>query len=366
MVACKPWFSAITAVVGALAGFIAAIYADEIRRAFPFPLPWHHLAGAWTGPVVLPAVFAWTGLALFGLMFGLNSWALTKSTDLQLAALQASTERLEDLVQTLPPEEFSSGFPRSLSAFFDIAIKGASTAARPDEVSDGILAVLSSLTYMVQLFEGSTEEREYCANIMIYRKFEGRSEAAIAEFEHIARFTEQKGTGARAWSGVLELVPSLAVFRKDGESIWNSARLPRFVLEVPLPRYRIDGGKLAILPGAPEAFCQGVYSVVADTREMGAECRTKRALRPSVADALDQYFRYGDGRDIRSFLAIPIFPVGPGGTEEAIGVVNIHKATTEILNRSAFELFVPFTAPHTLLLSQLLENYLKIAPVASI
>lgn len=367
-IAYRPWFSALTAVFGAFAGFMAAIYADEIRGAFPFPFPWHTLR--WNGPIVWAAVVTWIALAAFGLMFGLNSWALTKSTDIQLGELKANTLRLQDLIQTLPPESFLSGYPRSLSAFYEVATKGASPGAAPSDVRDGILAVLSSLTFMVQLFEGHSEEREYCANIMLYRNFQGLSDTDIAAYEKIARFSEQEGTGAGAWSGVLELVPSLAVFLKGSNSSADRARLPSFVLEVPKPRYRADGGKLAVLPGAPEAFCQGVYTVVENTLEMGAECRTRRALRYSVAYALDRYFRYGDGRDIRSFLSIPIFPVQASAASEPasepIGVVNIHKASEVIINRAAFELFVPLTAPHMLVLSRLLENYLKIPAGVSI
>jgi hypothetical protein len=363
-IAYKPWFAAVTAVVGAYAGFMAAIYADEIRRAFPFPIPWHSLR-MWAGPVVWPALITWVALAGFGLMFGLNSWALTKRTDLQLGELRANTSRLQDLIQTLPPESFLSGYPRSLSAFYEVAFKGATAGAAPNDVRDGILGVLSSLTFMVQFFEGSNEEREYCANIMLYRSFEGLPATNIAEYERLAKFTEQEGTGASAWSGVLELIPSLAVFLKDGKASADRTRLPRFVLEVPKVRYRRDGGKLAVLPGAPEAFCQGVYTVVENTVEMGAECRTRRALRHSVADALDRYFQYGDGQEIRSFISIPIFPAKASDIEP-VGVVNIHKASEAILNRAAFELFVPLTAPHTLVLSGLLENYLKIPPGASI
>ena len=107
-IAYRPWFAALTAVFGAFAGFMAAIYADEIRGAFPFPFPWHTLR--WNGPVVWAAVITWIALAAFGLMFGLNSWALTKSTDLQLGELKTNTLRLQDLIQTLPPESYKAAF----------------------------------------------------------------------------------------------------------------------------------------------------------------------------------------------------------------------------------------------------------------
>jgi len=357
-VGCKPWFSGGTAVVGTFAGFLAAIYADEIRNAFPFywgggSLDWH-------------VAECWAALALFGSMFGLNSWALTTSTDLQLKELQANTLRLEDLIQTLPPAEFLSGFQTFLSRSYPVAAKGADTTAGPLEVRDGILSVLSSLAYMVQLFERSSKDCEYSANIMVFRKFDGLSDVERADFERRAQFTERGGTGGNAWSGVLELLPSLAVFLKHGVARPDRERLPRFVLEIPLPDYRVDGLKSAVLPGAPEAFCTGAYTLVPDTFNMGAECREKRALRHSVADAMDSYFRSGRGRDIRSFISIPIFPPGVKASDEPIGVVNIHNDAETMFTETDFELFVPFTVPQTLLLSQLLANFLKITPDAHI
>jgi hypothetical protein len=357
-VACKPWFSGATAIVGTLAGFLAAIYADQIRSAFPFFLG--------LGPIEWHAAITWAALALFGLMFGLNSWALTAATDHQLKELRSNTVRLQELIRTLPPEEFLSDFQKYLSICFPIATKGSGVTASQAEVREGIVSILSSLAYMVNLFERSSQKCEYSANIMIFRSFSGLDAVQIKDFEQRAKFTERQGAGGDSWSGVLELIPSLAVFLKDGVARPDSKRLPRFVLEIPLTEYRVSGGKSAVLPGAPEAFCEGSYTFIPDTFNMGAECRKKRALRHSVADSMDSYFRDGEGKDIRSFISIPIFAPGATATQEPIAVVNIHNDLETMFQRSAFELFVPFTAPHTLLLSHLLENFLKISPDAHI
>jgi hypothetical protein len=337
---------------------MAAIYADEIRAAFPF-LPTHG-PPFWPGPIVWAAVLSYLSLFVFGLSFGLNSWALTKNTDDQLNYLKANTEKLQDLIQTLPPTEFLTGFQKRLNLCYPVAARGCDSTANETEVRDGIIMVLSTLAYTVQMFDGGLSQCEYSANIMIFRSFAGLSDDAIQDYTIRAKFTEQGGAGGKiAWSGVLELEPSLAVFLKDGTARPERDRLPRFVLEIPIPQLRSDGERTAVLPGAPQAFCERVYALVSDTCDMGKECREKRALRPSVADALDDYFMDGAGRDVRSFVSIPIFRANAKAADDPIGVVNIHSDAVNMFKREAFELFVPFTAPYTLMLSRLIENFLK-------
>jgi hypothetical protein len=352
--AVQPWFSATTAVIGALAGFFAAIYSDEIKHAFPVPpghgWPWY------PGPFVWEAALGWTLLALFGFLFGFNSWALTKNTDDQL-------RRLEFLFQTLMPEELVAGFQKQLQLCYPAAAKGTTPAATPTEARDGILAVLTSLAYMMQLVlsERNSRDGEYCANIMIYRKFDGIAPKVKEDLIRRAKFSDTSNGDGRTWSGVLELEPTLAVFLKGNDVGPQSERLPRFVLEIPLPENRKDHGKSAVLPGAPEAFCLKEYTCVPDTYDMGDECRENRAFRPGVADEMDTYFR-ATGNDVRGFISIPVFRpgiLGESPEDEPIAVVNLHRDAPIPVQPTGFDLFISFTTTHMFLLSELLESYLK-------
>jgi len=359
-VGCKPWFSGCTAVVGTLAGFFAAIYADEIRNAFPFSPDY---GVGWHGAIAWHAVQSWTAVAMFGFMFGLNSWALTSTADIQIEKLQGSSAELHQVIRTLPPQNFLQGFQDYLMDAYPVVVKGAEASGNLQEIREGILAVLTNLACMAKLFDSHAMSCLYCANIMIFRRLGDLSREDRSALARRAMFTEQREPEGGGWEGVVELVPSLAVF-VEGERIFFEESLPSFVLEIPSPAERFDAeGRKAFLPGGPEAFCEEGPSYCPDTHLMGDTCRKERALRPVVSTAMDRYFKEGHGQDVRSFISIPILPSGcvePQGSEP-LGVVNIHCNQTEMLrNRHGVELFVPVTTPHLLFIAHLLEKLLKI------
>jgi hypothetical protein len=361
----QPWFAGIAAIVGAIAGVLGAVWTEHIRLAFPFD--------CCGGQIDTYALRFWIAVIAFGVMFGSNFWAqssvLDEHTD-RLAAglntLRDSSKTLEEQIQTFPPKYFLDGFEALLVGCYPVAVKASQPAATPKEMREGIISVLSSIAYMAKLFDAGPKATEYSANIMVFRDFANLSRDQIADFEGRAKFSFRAGTGGGGWSGVLELIPNLAVFlRGDRIFLDGEARLPRFVLEVPLPKYRLDYGKSTVIPGAPEAFCEGAYTFVHDTHEMADECRRNRAIRQSVLVEMDRYFREEEGRDIRSFVSIPLQrpvdgEVAAGDQERLrIGVINIHCGVTNMLRARGAGLFVPMTAAHKLLISRLVENFLR-------
>jgi hypothetical protein len=367
-IGCNPWFAAATAVVGTFAGFMAAIYSDDIRAAFPFPPA--HGPLMWPGHIVAHAVASWSALTAFGLMFGLNSWGVTSTADLQIKALDKqiatvsqSTDELHQVIRTLPPRPFLVSFQDFLVASYPVIVQGL-TGDSALQIRDAIVSVLSSLVFMAQRFDGQGKTCTYCANVMLYRDFAGLSIEEMRKLADRAQFCERHSAAGIGWSGVLELRPDLAVFLEHGNTaITLKETLPRFVLEVPQPKEREDvEGRSAVLPGAPEAFCSGSYTYVPDTHLMGDTCRRERGLRPAVSTDMDRYFKEGNGRDVRSFIAIPLLPsrCGAQTNDEPLGVVNIHSDDTEILrSRDGVELFVPMTAPHRLFVAHLIERLLQ-------
>lgn len=366
-IALNPWFAGLAAIVGALAGLLGAMWAEQIRTVFPFN----------SGHVISHTVLFWVAVTVFGLMFGSNFWAQSKATEEQLSKLGAtasslaggleslreSSGALEEQVKTLPSRDFLRGYGRRLTQCYPIAIKGTEQDATIADTREGILAVLSSLAYMAQLFDGALRTSEYSANLMIFRTFHGLSSELVNEYQSIARFTEVPGAGGSAWSGVLELIPDLAVFLQGDNIQVNPTRLPRFTFGIPLPTLRNVNGKSAVLPGAPDAFCNEAYAFVKDTYEFADECRRDRALRESVSTDMDRYFKEGAGRDIRSFVSIVLPRTGciPAGSRnlEPLGVVNIHSDAAQMIRGKGIDHFVPLTTPHRLLISRLLENLLR-------
>jgi hypothetical protein len=394
--AIHPLFAGAGAIVGAIAGVLGAVWTDQVRSAFPFD--------CCTGAIEWKAVIFWIFVIAFGGIFGSNFWAQSATLDEHTDRLQGgldglrsssstiektlaehadklqaaigvvreSSATLGEQIRSLPPQNFLEGFEALLLGCYPVAVKASLPSATVSEVKEGIISVLSSLAYMAQLFDAGPKATEYSANIMVFRDFATLDSEAIAALERRAKFSFRAGSGGGSWSGVLELIPSLAVFLRDGRIyLEGTARLPRFVLEVPLPQYRSDYGRSLVVPGAPEAFCEGGWTFVHDTHELAEQCRKHRGLREKVVSEMDRYFRAEEGQDIRSFvsIALPRFVDGHLGadrTKTPVGVINIHCGVTNMLRSRGASLFVPMTAPHKLLISRLVENFLRIEPGMSI
>jgi hypothetical protein len=363
----RPWFAGLTAAVGTFAGFLAAIYSDNVRVAFPFSPP-HDLW--WSGPLVVSALVTWVALITFGCMFGINSWALSSASDFQIQALQKSTQELHDVIRTQPPRNFLVSFQDFLVLAYPPIMAGLSDGQTEIKIREGIVAVLSNLAFMAQLFDRQQKRRRYCANVMLFRDFATLTETERSDLSGLAKFRERPPTDGVGWYGVLELRPDLAVSLKGDEGIAIDESLPRFVLEIPGERERIDAeGRGLVLPGAPEAFCARAYTYIPDAYLMGDSCSQERGLRPAISTDMDRYFKEGNGRDVRSFISIPILPSGCGNRRDGtpLGVLNIHCDQPYMLrSREGVELFVPMTAPHLLFVAHLIENSLKSAPKAPI
>src|SRR5690348_14762429 len=85
-----------------LAGGFFGVYADEIKHAFPFNLRLHIPISA--------AAFSWTVALLASLMFFVRQRADDKRRDTAQDRLEKQSERLEELIRTLPPEKFLDSF----------------------------------------------------------------------------------------------------------------------------------------------------------------------------------------------------------------------------------------------------------------
>jgi hypothetical protein len=350
----SPWLAGATAIVGAIAGLLGAIYAEQIKTAFPF----YCCSGSLEGK----ALAFWVVAFLFGLMFGANFWAQNSIVDKQLGELRNNNYKMDSGLRTL-----LQMFESDLIKCYPIATKATEANATYKEIREGVLSVLSGLACMAKLFDGATRNSNYSANIMVFRRLAELSQEQISDIEQRARFTERPGSGSDGWSGVLELIPNLSVFLEKDRIKFDDSRLPKFILEIPLPEFRKDNcGKSAVLPGAPEAFCEGGHTFCPDTFEIAEQCRRERGLRPGVAVAMDRYFKEQGGRDIRSFVSIALMPSGcvkrldEIGNEEPIGVINIHSDRPNMLSDRGVELFVPLTAPHKLLISRLMESLLRL------
>ena len=356
-----PILPALAAIVGAVAGVFGTIYTSAIRAVFPFAI--HY------GPIAWPAVFFWLLVIVFGLGFGLSTWAQSDATAQALKELQklsdetrAAQNNLESLIRTLPPE----GFLRKHEKYYEISVRATigvigSNDVNLERVIGAVHVLLANLASLARDFDRADEGAVYCANIMLFHR--QKDLASIPNIRSRLRFFEA-GMSLDSLAGGLELLPDLSIqVGAEGPSAASDV-IPAIVLPIPAKNLRDDKGKTTVLPGAPEAFCLTIgYARYEDTSTLGVWCRTKSGLRGSVADDIEGYFGpTGEGRAIRSFAS---FVFGRPRSEEKhlrpLGVINLHSNQTGILGKTTSDdgrkLFMPLTAPYRFLLWMLVNQY---------
>jgi hypothetical protein len=284
-------------------------------------------------------------ILLSGLMIG---FALHKAAEAAKAK-----ERLQAL-ETLPPKGILESFENSFVQSYWGAVQGMEIGTEDSKIMASIRSVLDGLLSLVAHFHGSPRGVRYSVNVMIFENFEIITPEEAKDLRSSASFIEPD-VGAEALNGVLRLVPELAVCSVNGK-IQNDT-LSEIVLPIPRKEFQTDRGLTTLLPGAPRAFSTRVKFFYHDTRELGKECRETTALRESVAAEIDTYFKQGLGREVKSFVSLPIsIPSVDDAESDVIGVVNIHTNQREMFRGQSASLFASLTAPYCLLLAELLKN----------
>ena len=329
----KWWFSALTACLGTLAGLLGSIYGTNIQNAFPFN--WG------SGPIVSQVVLFWISLIIFGCFFGLG-----------FGAQNEATNKLEQMMRTLPPKGFLVTFETLFSNCFKV-YWNASEAQNKPELVLAITTSLKGVLFLLKAFDTRHDHPQYSANIMLFKPIH---EVSADSLKHV--LFKEPGYDFNAWDGVLELQSEYAFSLIDDAP--TPDKIPTIMLPVPKEEFRFDKGKPTVLPGAPAAFCDPTKSVgFENTLQLSTWCRQHSGLRESVAEEVEKYFVDGPGKEIRSFISIPILlpSTVPDATPTILGVLNLHSNRDRILPGEKAGLFVPLTAPFTSLIARSLQKY---------
>ncbi len=336
------WFPALIACVGAFAGYLGSVYAEEIRASVPI--------GFGTGPLVWSAFFFWMSLLGFGLLFGLALHAHNEATRTSLAQLQDRSTELQTLIRTLPPKGFLVTFEDLFRVSFDVDSRVGETE---DGLKASIVVALGGIASLVRAFDSRDDGPEYRINLMVFRPTAQLRPEDLAK--HVM-FVEP-GYNPHTWDGVLQLRQEFA-YRFNQESMEVDSEVEPVMLPIPEAAFRVDSGKPAILPGAPSVFCDPTKSAgVENTLELATWCRERSALRSSVADEIERYYAAGAGSAIRSFICMPIVVTPSGGTPVTIGVLNIQSSRPGFLPGEKAGQFVPLATPFILLIGRSLAKY---------
>jgi hypothetical protein len=151
-------------------GVLANKYTDQI-------LPWNWQIGD------TPLLGAWGFYLLAAVVIGSTvvaqraQDAKREREDQRRAAAERelidATERLQRLVETLPPPTFLSSFAATDNAcrnvLADVLYARAIGFLPPERVKDAIRTVLGGVAELVRIFENSPTEGIYAANLMIFR-----------------------------------------------------------------------------------------------------------------------------------------------------------------------------------------------------
>ena len=96
----RPWYGVLLTFLGVWTGLYGSLFSNDIKNAFPF---------YWgKGDVSYVAFVFWILLAVFSFLFYFRHSAAHESQNL----LVHQSERLENLIRTLPPEGFLTEFAK--------------------------------------------------------------------------------------------------------------------------------------------------------------------------------------------------------------------------------------------------------------
>jgi hypothetical protein len=278
----------------------------------------------------------------FGWFFGLG-----------FNAQNEATNKLEQVIRTLPPKNFLVVFEDLFTQSFNVYWK-ANEERDNGKLKDAIITTIAGVLFLVKSFDARHDHPQYSANIMLFKPTQ---DVTQKELDDSVLFTEP-GFDPKSWDGVLQLQKDFAFSLKDNGLEPDTNIIP-ILLPIPKENLRMDKGKPTVLPGAPAVFCDpSTFGGFENTFQLATWCRDQSGLRASIAEDVERYFVDGPGREIRSFISIPITlpPVKPDTKHTVIGVLNLHSNREGILPGEKAGLFVPLTAPFMLLIAHCLQQ----------
>lgn len=326
----SPAAGALFALLALMAGAISQFYPGKITEAIP-------LTYAAQSPLSAALGF-WINVFLMAAL-GTAYYAATGRQRLQEVAtlqndsreLRRHTTELVSTLRTLPPEGFMRDYPRlcaDMLATYTRALEDPS----PDQIREAIRSALRSAALMAHRFSRRGSPDKYRANVMRMR--DAQALGSVSSWSEEERILYPRGFEPPVIRGALVFDPALAT-RATSERAQALGGAP---LRIPIPDPARDAreegaaeGRLRVVPGSAVAFLLGRPFIANDTLDMRSH-QELYDLPEAVVTASDSYFRTGPGRDVRSFVSLPLF-AEPGRMEGATtGVLNVEFEDTDIFN----------------------------------
>lgn len=314
------WYGTVVATAGSLVFLVAELYGDEIRNAWP--LYWGPFSA-----VSWPAIIFWLGLVTVTVLLA----AKNKGDEDARQELVAATERVTELVQTLPPRGWREDYAAAINAAAEGLQAVVPRVRQPDvnreHLAEVIRELLGSIATLAYRYDAQPRTAsgavEYAANVMTFVERSGRGTEEDPFFaEHVRHAIKflPADVSLESLAGVLYLQPELTY------STRTSGRDPLPPLALPIPATpQSPSGRWRVLPGAPLAFVSNAVDGYADVSTIGAWFDQFGDFPRSVRDEVHAYFN-GNGAGVRSFLSRPLIV-----DQEKVGVLSIHAARPNLL-----------------------------------
>jgi hypothetical protein len=354
----EPWFAALTAVLGGVAGLLGSVFSQEIKGAIPFSWPEIVNQAAISAAISWQAALFWIALGLFGYCFKVSIGAQTTENRDALDKLTRNTEKLEVLIRTLPDEAFLSKFEDYYKLAFSQANLAIRDGADNTDIVMAIIGCLNALGHLARLFDGRDSSFRYAIHVMIFQPIPAEQSELDKIMERVRFF--ESNSDPRKWRGILDLNRKFAqVMEPQGHSAHDS-HVTAFALPVPSKEHRDEGNLSTVLPGPVEAFCYpGRMVKLADTSQLSAIVKKNCGFRASVSEEIAEYFSAEPGNQIKSLVSLPFGSsedMDEGYENEPFGVINIHSSEADILKGDGVKLFFPLTAPFRMMLAELFKK----------
>lgn len=350
--ASAPIYATIVTVMLFMAAFYASLYTTEIKSAFPvygFPDYWNY---DWNGLNSFAVKF-WILLIVSSLLFLVNQRATNKQREVSENNLIERTNKLEQLIRTLPPEDF-------LGLFYDIhsrCYKALSDIIRAYNFGDKDLNLelyirffLYNILAVIKRFEANPTNPIFAANIMLFHRVDSFDTDSFEKLRAKLRFI-QPDVDLMSNDGFLLMRCDLSA-TSESEDLTPDESINDIAFPIPKVRQSVNGTRSRVLPGAPFAFCENTIVTYGNTQDLTNWCRQYGDFPESIIGEIDDYFR-NEGRNIKSFASIPLSSTNSG---DLFGVLNIHSNGTDlVLHREVAKYLWPFIKIITYFLADLVE-----------
>lgn len=371
-----PFFPALVAFVGAVAGLLASIYSTELKEAAST------LIANW--PAASPVTLVGIVFVLFFVLFGLQQMArnmLDGDANTSVLDESARLKQLVERLETLPPDGFLQGFQELYRGVARLPLLALAGPVTKSNLENSIRTVVTSVASLAHKYDGSHGGPRYSANLMLcIEQFQlkhlskDEREALSDRLIFCPDLPEPKLDGVAA---VLDLVPE---FSSNYDEADPGKVMPTIALPVPDVQF-VDlgpeqGRRFKLLPGASFVAARHQYVGFESPAALIEWCREKADLTQATVSEIRQYFHDGAGSELKSFVSIPICisvpanaPMserfgglaqatnGGGMREECLAVLNIDSTAESILGENGHALFVPLIEPFCQVLSMLLAAY---------